>query len=53
MDQEQQTRWFGIRMEVFQLAALALAYGQYHALQVMTEIQSLPTLIVFIPMASV
>lgn len=42
-------RWLGIRVEVFEAAALAMAYGQYHAVQVYSEIESLRSFTVFVP----
>jgi hypothetical protein len=50
MDKEKSgPRWLGIRVEVFEAAALAMAYGQYHAVEVYAEIESLRSFTVFVP----
>jgi hypothetical protein len=44
-----QTVIFGVAREIYMLGVLAAAYLNYYFMQVMLEIDSLPTLVVFYP----
>ena len=44
-----QTLIFGVAREIYMLGALAAAYLNYYFMQVMLEIDALPTLVVFYP----
>lgn len=46
-------RHLGIRREVYFVAALAVSFANYYFMQVMVEINSLPSLIVFVPLDTV
>jgi len=41
-------RFFGVRREIYLLAALAAAYANFYFMRVLLEINSLPSLVVFV-----